>query len=166
MSRRDPKPKGGPGVDRPEPRATEDESLRLDHQLCFALHAASRLVVRAYRPLLEPLGLTYPQYLAMLVLWEAEPEPVSVHALGERLLLDSGTLTPMLKRLEAEGLVSRKRSSADERVVEIALTPHGRQLRERAAGIPQKLLACTPLPVDELVELKRRAESLTAALRR
>lgn len=113
-------------------------SLRLDDQLCFSLYAASRAVTSAYTPLLAPLGLTYPQYLVMLVLWEGDG--LSVKALGERLVLDSGTLTPLLKRLEAQGLVQRRRSTQDERVVELFLTAAGSNLRERAATIPEQLL--------------------------
>lgn len=118
--------------------------LRLDQQLCFPLYAASNLITRLYRPLLAEIGLTYPQYLVMLVLWESAPQ--SVGALGERLHLDSGTLTPLLKRMEAAGLVDRKRDSGDERRVLIALTPKGADLREAALTIPGRLAACIPAP--------------------
>jgi DNA-binding MarR family transcriptional regulator len=111
----------------------------LDEQLCFALYSASRAVIRAYAPLLEPLGLTYPQYLALLVLWERDG--VAVHQLGARLGLDSGTLTPLLKRLEGQGLIERRRGEDDERVVRIHLTQAGRALRARARKIPSEL-AC------------------------
>nr|MBP8203710.1 MarR family transcriptional regulator [Pseudomonas sp.] len=103
-----------------------EEGLQLDNQLCFKLYAASRAVIRAYKPMLDQLGLTYPQYLAMLVLWEWQQQPPmlpTVKALGERLLLDSGTLTPLLKRLELQGLLQRKRSVSDEREVHLGLTP-------------------------------------------
>jgi len=113
--------------------------LHLDQQLCFALYRASRAVIRAYAPLLEPLGLTYPQYLALLVLWEQDG--IAVKELGDRLALDSGTLTPLLKRLEAQGLVERRRGEDDERVVRIHLTATGRALRGKARGVPAEL-AC------------------------
>jgi len=106
------------------------DPLQLDDQLCFALYHASRALTRAYGPLLEPLGLTYPQYLVLLVLWEGDG--LSVKDIGERLKLDSGTLTPLLKRLEQQGLVARQRGEDDERVVRIHLTPAGRSLRTRA----------------------------------
>ena len=113
--------------------------LRLDQQLCFALYSASRAVTRAYAPLLAPLGLTYPQYLVLLVLWERDGLPVK--EVGERLALDSGTLTPLLKRLEQQGLVERRRGEDDERIVRIHLTPDGRVLRSKARKIPTEL-AC------------------------
>src|SRR6476660_7433668 len=110
-------------------------SLRLDDQLCFALYAASRAVTQRYRPLLDELGLTYPQYLVMLVLWEHGP--TTVKGLAESLQLDYGTLSPLLKRLAAAGLVERRRRSEDERSVEISLTSAGEELKRRASGIPQ-----------------------------
>src|SRR5262245_57775875 len=110
--------------------ASTDDALLLEQQLCFALYNASRALIRAYGPLLEPLGLTYPQYLAMLILWEEKS--ASVKKLGERLALDSGTLTPLLKRLEQRGLVTRRRDTEDERVVRIELTPEGQKLRSKA----------------------------------
>lgn len=113
--------------------------LRLDEQLCFATYAASRAFTRAYAPLLEALGLTYPQYIVMIVLWEKDE--LSVTELGERLALDSGTLTPLLKRLEAAGLVTRHRDREDERVVRVRLTSAGRKLEEKAREIPATL-AC------------------------
>jgi DNA-binding MarR family transcriptional regulator len=139
------------------------EHLRLDRQLCFALYAASGLVTRAYRPLLEPLGLTYPQYLVMLVLWENEPRTVG--ELGEALDLDSGTLTPLLKRMEAAGLVSRTRDPADERRVRIALTPQGQALRERAQAIPEAMACALPLPPSDLVELRATLQDFARKLR-
>ena len=111
----------------------------VDEQLCFALYNASRAVTRAYAPLLEPLGLTYPQYLVLLVLWERDGLPVK--QLGARLALDSGTLTPLLKRLAQQGLVERRRGQADERIVRIHLTPAGRALRAKARKVPMDL-AC------------------------
>lgn len=125
------------------------DHLRLDQQLCFPLYAASNLMTRLYRPLLDELGLTYPQYLAMMVLWEASPSTVS--ALGERLLLDSGTLTPLLKRLEGAGLVCRTRDAADERRVLVSLTAEGLALRSRAEGVPHRLV-CRVLGEGEQVE--------------
>jgi MarR family transcriptional regulator, organic hydroperoxide resistance regulator len=120
-----------------------DSSLLLDNQLCFKLYAASRAIIRAYKPMLERLGLTYPQYLAMLVLWEWQqlpPEQPTVKALGERLQLDSGTLTPLLKRLEQLGLLQRKRSALDERELHLALSEAGSALREQAVRLRQQLL--------------------------
>lgn len=108
---------------------------QLDDQLCFALYDASRALIRAYGPLLEPLGITYPQYLALLALWEADG-PITVGVLGERLGLDSGTLTPLLKRLEQIGLITRRRDPADERRVMVTLTAEGDALREPATRIP------------------------------
>lgn len=116
--------------------------LHLDQQLCFPIYAASNLVARLYRPLLDELGLTYPQYLAMLVLWEASPRTVG--ALGEQLMLDSGTLTPLLKRMETAGLVHRNRDPADERRVLVSLTDDGQALRVRADSVPHRL-ACRVL---------------------
>ena len=115
------------------------DNLRLDEQLCFAIYTASRALTRAYGPLLEPLGLTYPQYLTMLVLWEEDG--VSVKHLGEKLALDSGTLTPLLKRLEHQGLVTKRRCKEDERVCFIDLTPTGKALRAKAKKVPLAL-AC------------------------
>ena len=140
-----------------------DEALRLDHQLCFALYRASRALIRSYTPILEPLGLTYPQYLVLLVLWEADGP--SVKHLGERLSLDSATLTPLLKRLEADGLVTRERAESDERVVRIALTDRGAALREKAFAVPCELMAKAPIPLHELMELRMLTESLIRAMR-
>jgi DNA-binding MarR family transcriptional regulator len=115
----------------------DDDPLRLDRQVCFPLYAASNLINRLYRPVLARLGLTYPQYLVMLVLWEQEPQTVG--GLGARLYLDSGTLTPLLKRMEAAGLVARQRDTEDERRVQIALTDKGRALRAQAAHVPETM---------------------------
>jgi DNA-binding MarR family transcriptional regulator len=139
------------------------EQLRLDRQLCFALYAASGLVTRAYRPLLEPLGLTYPQYLAMLVLWERSPRTVG--ELGEALDLDSGTLTPLLKRLEAAGLVTRTRDPADERRVRVAPTTKGLALRDRAAAIPEVMACALPLPAADLADLRATLQDFARKLR-
>ncbi len=139
------------------------EQLRLENQLCFALYAASGLVTRAYRPLLEPLGLTYPQYLVMLVLWEQSPR--NVGELGEALDLDSGTLTPLLKRLEAAGLVSRTRDPADERRVQVAPTPQGLALRERAAAIPEALACALPMAPEDLMGLRATLQDFAGKMR-
>jgi DNA-binding MarR family transcriptional regulator len=133
--------------------------LHLDRQLCFAIYAAERAVVRAYRPLLEPLGLTYPQYLVLLVLWETDAQSVS--ALGERLALDSGTLTPLLKRLEAQGLVARARDPDDERVVRVTLTTAGKRLRAKAQCVPGEMYQRLGLPASELAELREALHALT-----
>lgn len=114
-----------------------DDGLKLDRQLCFAVYAAAHAYNRLYKPLLDALGLTYPQYLVMLVLWEEDA--LTVKAIGQRLMLDSGTLTPLLKRLEAAGLVRRQRDPRDERLVRIALTAEGRSLRARAAAVPPRI---------------------------
>lgn len=117
------------------------ERLKLDNQLCFTLYATSREITKLYRPLLDELNLTYPQYLVMLALWEKEG--VTVNELGEKLFLDSGTLTPLLKRMESLGYLVRERSKEDERRVIITLTPHGRDLREDACLIPEQLVKQT-----------------------
>lgn len=131
------------------------EELKLDRQICFQLYALQRAVTALYRPLLDELGLTYPQYLVMLVLWEAEGgAPINVSALGERLALDSGTLTPLLKRLEAQGLLHRQRARHDERVVEIGLSAAGRALRERAVPVPARLLCAAGLSTEEAISLQ------------
>jgi len=142
-------------------------ALQLDNQLCFKLYAASRTVIRAYKPMLDQLGLTYPQYLAMLVLWEwqgAPPEQPTVKALGERLLLDSGTLTPLLKRLEQLGLVQRQRAVRDEREVHLALTEEGAVLRERVVPLKSALLCQSGVDLDELGELHGRLSDLLGRL--
>lgn len=132
--------------------------LLLDNQLCFAVYSASLAMTRLYKPLLEKLNLTYPQYLVMLALWEQDGPMVS--ELGERLSLDSGTLTPLLKRLEANGLVLRLRDVADERRVHINLTPAGRKLKSRAAGVPACLLSASHCSIEELVLLTRQLQTL------
>ncbi|SCE08293.1 MarR family transcriptional regulator [Streptomyces sp. OspMP-M43] len=140
----------------------EAELLRLDHQVCFSLHAASRAFGGFYRQALKGLGLTYSQYLVMLVLWEHGPQPVK--GIGDRLQLDSGTLSPLLKRLEAAGLVSRERSREDERSVLIDLTDEGARLRERALSVPRGVLDATGLSLDEVLGLQDVLGRLTAAL--
>ncbi|GMU00707.1 MarR family transcriptional regulator [Corallococcus caeni] len=137
--------------------STED-LLRLDLQLCFPLYAASRAMVQAYTPLLAKLGLTYPQYLVMLVLWETDG--VTVKELGEKLYLDSGTLTPLLKRLEAQGFVRRERSTQDARSVTVSLTAQGKGLRRKAAAIPEAIVCRTGLTLEELSRLRRDIQRL------
>jgi DNA-binding MarR family transcriptional regulator len=136
---------------------------KLDDHLCFALYDASRAFVRAYGPLLAELGLTYPQYLALIVLWETD-RPVSVGELGTRLHLDSGTLTPLLKRLEHAGLVDRRRDHTDERRVLIQLTDTGSALREPAARIPECLSERLDIDRDRAIELRDQLIQLTAIL--
>ncbi len=137
-------------------------AARLDDQLCFALYSASRLMTAAYRPLLEELGLTYPQYLVLLALWEDDSSTVG--NLGRRLHLDSGTLSPLIKRLEAAGLVVRHRASTDERRVEVALTPAGRALEDRAACVPQRLLASTEAGPEQIGALRDALRNLVDQL--
>ncbi|OYX00015.1 MAG: MarR family transcriptional regulator [Caulobacter vibrioides] len=134
------------------------EILRLDNQLCFALYGAANRMTRLYRPMLDALGLTYPQYLAMLVLWEASPRTVG--ALGEALDLDSSTLTPLLKRLEVGGLVSRDRDPEDERRVIVTLTDKGRALRDQAVSIPEKLFCALDMPIDTIRALRERLKTV------
>ena len=137
--------------------------LRLDKQLCFALYAASRAVTQAYGPVLAALGLTYPQYLVLLVLWERDG--ASVKQLGERLQLDSGTLTPLLKRMESQRLVSRVRATDDERVVHVNLTAAGRALERRAIAMPKALFCKARLSVTEIGRLRGQLTTLTRSLR-
>ena len=135
-------------------------TLRLEDQLCFALYSASRAVSSAYRPLLDELNLTYPQYLVLLVLWE--DEACSIGQLGDRLHLDSGTLSPLIKRLEAAGLVRRQRSVTDERRVDVTLTAEGRALEDRAACIPERLLGSTDADPAQLAALRDALTLITA----
>jgi DNA-binding MarR family transcriptional regulator len=137
-------------------------SLRLDDQLCFALYAASRAVTQRYRPLLDELGLTYPQYLVMLVLWEQGP--TTVKSLAGALQLDYGTLSPLLKRLAAAGLVERQRRSEDERSVEISLTAAGAKLKARASGIPQLVVDAYNLDADDFATLRSNLRELTESV--
>jgi len=139
------------------------DSLKLDSQLCFKLYAASRAVIRGYKPMLDQLGLTYPQYLAMLVLWEWQgntPEQPTVKALGERLLLDSGTLTPLLKRLEQLSLIRRQRSVQDEREVHLSLSDAGRALREQVGPLKARLLCDSGVDLDRVGELRDNLDHL------
>jgi DNA-binding MarR family transcriptional regulator len=138
--------------------------LELDQQLCFALYSASRAVIRAYGPLLDDADLTYPQYVTMLVLWEDPARPRSVGELGERLHLDSGTLTPLLKRLSALGYVTRSRDAQDERRVLVSVTAEGLELRDRLAAVPESFLACLGMDAAEAIALRDRLTALTASL--
>ncbi|RYX96439.1 MAG: MarR family transcriptional regulator [Comamonadaceae bacterium] len=146
----------------PTPKFTIDEALQLDNQLCFALYSTSLAMTKLYKPLLEEMGLTYPQYLAMLALWQEDGLMVS--ELGERLFLDSGTLTPLLKRLEAAGLVARIRAIDDERRVHVSLTAAGRKLKSKAAKIPGCVLTATQCSVPEIVSLTQQVQALRKRL--
>jgi len=139
-----------------------DQLLRLDQQLCFALYASSLAMTKLYKPLLAPLGLTYPQYLVMLVLWERDDR--AVHELGDLLQLDSGTLTPLLKRLENSGLLSRQRDQTDERRVRIRLTAPGKALKQAASSIPASVMCQVGGEVDAVVELRERLHTLRQQL--
>lgn len=138
----------------------------LDNQLCFALYSASRAMTAAYRPLLSPLGLTYPQYLVMLVLWQAEAEsrPVNVSQLGERLMLEAATLTPLLKRMEVAGLLTRQRGEQDQRIVWLKPTPAGLALADKTRHIPLQMLCQLPLPLEQLIALRDQLQHLTGGL--
>lgn len=145
--------------------------LQLENQFCFVLYALSRRITAEYRPLLDAIGLTYPQYLVMLVLWEAQadqsPEQfagVPVKFLGERLLLDTGTLTPLLKRLESAGLIQRKRSEQDEREVRIRLTEAGLQLKEQARAIPLQMLCNSGMAPDRVLAVQQELRALLTAV--
>ncbi|MEV0690415.1 MarR family transcriptional regulator [Streptomyces sp. NPDC050388] len=144
------------------PPGSADDWLRLDRQICLSLHATSRAFNGVYRVVLKDLGLTYPQYLVMLALWEHGTLPVK--KLGEHLRLDSGTLSPLLKRLETAGLVRRERSTLDERSVEVRPTEEGTALRERAVDVPRRIVAATGFEIDEIQSLRARLDRLTAAL--
>ena len=139
-------------------KSAGDLPLLLANQLCFAVYSTAHAFNRFYKPLLDKLGLTYPQYLVMLALWERDGVPLK--DVGERLFLDSGTLTPLLKRLEAAQFVKRTRSTADERQVLIALTPQGLALKEKARAVPQSILAATACSVGELLSLKNEIVAL------
>lgn len=147
------------------PHSPEIENpLALDQQVCFALAIASRSVIALYRPFLEPLGLTHPQYLVMLALWEDEPRRVS--ELSRLLELDPGTLSPLLKRLEAAGYLRRERDPRDERALAVVLTEQGRALRADAEAIPAGIVERLGMPVPELLELHRRLTAVIAAATR
>ena len=155
-----------PRADTPSPTADRraDAWLALDRQLCFALYSASLAMTKVYKPLLAPLGLTYPQYLVMLALWEGDGQSVS--ELGDKLALDSGTLTPLLKRLEAQGQLSRERDAQDERRVIVRLTPAGRQLKAQARRVPQEIGRASGCELSEIVDLTRQLTTVRDALAR
>ncbi len=138
------------------------EALKLQNQLCFPVYKANRLILRAYQPLLEAMDLTYPQYLVLMVLWEHEE--LSVKEIGDLLMLNTNTLTPLLKRLQKRELLVRERSSSDERKVVIRLTDRGRELREQATGIPEALLQSLHMPLDELQSLKQKLHDFIDAI--
>ncbi|GAB6006027.1 MarR family transcriptional regulator [Geobacillus vulcani] len=141
---------------------SNDHALRLDHQLCFAIYACSRELTKLYRPFLEEIGITYPQYLVLLVLWEQGE--TTMKELGKRLYLDSGTLTPMLKRMEENGLVQRLRSPEDERVVRIVLTEQGEKIKQKAQCIPEEIVKRVGLSNQEWSELLMLLRSLLVRL--
>ncbi|MCX4820014.1 MarR family transcriptional regulator [Streptomyces sp. NBC_01142] len=150
-------------MEKTTPTTVPDEDfLRLDHQICFSLHAASRAFNGVYRAALKDLALTYPQYLVMLVLWEHGELPVK--RIGEHLRLDSGTLSPLLKRLESAGYVERRRSPEDERSVTARPTAEGAALREKALGVPRRIAAATGMSLDQIRELRAGLDALTATL--
>lgn len=130
----------------------QDELLKLENQLCFAVVTAARNVVSLYRPVLEPLGLTHPQYLVMLALWEKAPR--SLGELAEELAMEPATLSPLVKRLEAQGRITRSRRASDERVLDVGLTPAGRSLREQALDVPRQIMQRTEMDVTELAALR------------
>lgn len=136
--------------------------LALHNQLCFALYSASHAMTRTYKPLLDKLGLTYPQYLVMLVLWEQDG--VLVKDIGKLLYLDSGTLTPLLKRLESAGLVERKRDKVDERQVRISLTASGRALQEQAQEVPTQILCASGQPLEDVLRIRSELTAVRNAL--
>ena len=140
------------------PAETPINMLALENQFCFALYSSSLALTKAYKPMLDVLGLTYPQYLVMLVLWEQDD--VLVKDIGHALFLDSGTLTPLLKRLEANGMLQRHRDEADERQVRITLTPAGKDLRNAALDIPQKILCASGQSKETLMQLRSQLSDL------
>ncbi|MET0783900.1 MAG: MarR family transcriptional regulator [Leifsonia flava] len=141
--------------------AQSDDLLSLENQVCFALAVASRSVLALYRPVLEPLGLTHPQYLVMLALWERSPR--SVKEIGSALQLDPATLSPLLKRLEATGYVTRQRSTVDERVLDVTLTDAGRRLRDQAEGIPPKIVSELGMSIEDLTRIRETLHAVIAA---
>lgn len=136
----------------------EKNLLKLDQQICFPIYSLSRFITQQYQPLLAPLNLTYLQYLVMMVLWEEQQ--VTVKHLGERLFLDSGTLSPLLKKLEAKGFITRERRKQDERVVEIALTPVGQALKKKAQHVPEQLLCAFDANPDDLEAFKAQIDKM------
>ncbi|MES2602932.1 MAG: MarR family transcriptional regulator [Pseudomonadota bacterium] len=143
-------------------RPTADDLLKIDNFVCFALYSAGHAFTRLYKPLLDPLGLTYPQYLVMAVLWEKNDRTVG--EIGEKLLLESSTLTPLLKRLETAGMVRRTRDQDDERVVRIQLTPKGADLKQKAVEIPQAIGCATNITIPEVMKLTADIKALREKL--
>ena len=138
------------------------EQLKLSNQLCFPLYACAKEIVRAYTPLLEPLGLTYTQYIAMMVMWEHKS--ITVKEMGQLLYLDSGTLTPMLKKMEKAGWLKRRRSNEDERLVILSITEAGERLQEQAAEVPLKMQSCVKLSSEDAMQLYRLLQELMNTL--
>lgn len=136
------------------------EALRLDNQLCFSLYACAKEIVRRYKPFLDEIDLTYTQYIVMMVLWEERE--INVKELGSRLYLDSGTLTPVLKRLEQKGLITRQRDDKDERVLIVSITKEGDELKDKAVEIPVKMAGCVSLEPQDAAELYRLLHKLLA----
>lgn len=135
-----------------------EDKLKLDNQLCFAVYVASKEIIKQYKPFLDPLGLTYTQYITLLALWEKSD--ISVKELGQRLFLDSGTLTPLLKKLEAMNLIERVRSSYDERLIIVSLTKKGLDLKKEVIDIPDKIICSTNLNIENAVSLKKHLDIL------
>lgn len=139
----------------------EYEQLKLSNQLCFPIYAASRLITREYQPYLDKLGITYPQYLVLMVLWETDI--ISVNEISKKLILNTNTITPLLKRMEMQGILKRHRSESDERKVIVELTPKGKQMKNEAATIPRELAAgliSDSLKIEEMIDLKQKLESI------
>ena len=132
------------------------DPLKLEYQLCFSLYTSSRTIIRKYKPFLDPLNLTYTQYICLLVLWEKDG--VSVKELGERLMLDSGTLTPLIKKLENQGYLKRVRCQLDERMISIVLSEEGHALKEKVKDIPQKIVKSLNMNIEDAIELKKRLD--------
>ncbi|MCR4668945.1 MAG: MarR family transcriptional regulator [Clostridia bacterium] len=139
------------------------DCLKIENQLCFPLYACAKEVVRKYTPLLEKLDLTYTQYIAMMVMWEEKE--INVKELGRRLFLDSGTLTPLLKKLETKGYITRRRSEEDERNLIASVTPEGRALRDRALSIPQEISCCIALDPEEAMTLYKLLYKILGAVK-
>lgn len=142
---------------------TSPPELKLENQICFAVYSAAHAFAQAYKPHLEPMGLTYPQYLVMLLLWDQDGR--SVNEIAHPLHLDSGTLTPLLKRMEKAGLLTRVRDERDERIVRIHLTAHGKSLSEKARAIPPAMLCASGLELDDLMALRDEVKALDKAMR-
>ncbi len=138
------------------------DKLKLENQLCFPLYACSKEIIKKYKPYLDPLGITYTQYIALMVLWEEDN--ITVKELGKKLYLDSGTLTPLFKKMESQNLVIRKRSSDDERNVYIRLTDEGKTLRDKALDIPERIGRCIDLPMEDIVQLQKSLHKLLKQL--